>query len=104
VRADVLVGVAAAAGGTGSAVSLALSVGQATPRSGSGASGALGSRPAGSLPVGCAGGGGAGAGAVWASASPETDASPAAAHSSRAAPARETRPLIKRKDLASAPE
>ena len=63
-----------AAGAGGGAVSLALSSGQATPRSGSGASGALGSSSAGS------GGAAAGGGTACASKGPGSNAEAAAAH------------------------
>jgi hypothetical protein len=93
------------AGSEGFCVTVVSTVGQLTPRSGSGASGAFGSTSIGSLAGGeGAGGGRAGCGGACALASPETNASPAAAHSSRAARSRETHPLIKQQDLASAPE
>src|SRR5438105_5691795 len=87
------------AAGGGAAVSLALSSGQATPRSGNGSRGALGSSSAGS----CGGKVGAGGAAVWACAGNANTAA-AAAHSSRAAPTLEPRPLIQGPALTSGPE
>src|SRR5258708_10429823 len=84
-----------AGAGGGSAVSLALRSGQATPRSGIGSSGALGSSSAAS--------GGCG-GTAWASTGTGANAVAAAAHSRCAAPSLEPRPLIQGEALTSAPE
>src|SRR4029079_14536585 len=86
------------AGAGAGAVSFALSSGQATPRSGSGARGALGSSSAAS------GGVDAGGGTAWASKGPESTAEPAAPHSSRAPVNLNPRPLIQGEALTSAPE
>src|SRR5690348_8243150 len=77
----------------GGAVSLGFRSGHATPRSGNGASGALGSSSAAS---GGGWGAGAGGGVACAKAAAGDHAAAAAAHSSRAACALEPRPLIKR--------
>src|SRR5260221_3193577 len=83
------------------AVSLALRSGQATPRSGSGASGALGSS---SAAPGGFGGAGTGAGAVWASNGPGSNAEAAAARHHRAPVTLEPHPLIEGEALTSRPE
>src|SRR5438045_6919473 len=75
----------------GGVVSLALRSGQATPRSGIVSSGALGSSSAGS-------GGGGVEGTACADNPADTNAIAAAAHSSRAAPSREPRPIIRNRD------
>src|SRR5437660_1314561 len=83
--------VGAVGGGT---VSLALSSGQATPRSGIGSSGAFGSSSAGF-------GGGE---AICASNGAGSNAEAAAAHSSRAPLTLKPHPLIQSEALTSAPE
>src|SRR5438046_2375690 len=83
--------------GADGVTSLALRSGQATPRSGIGSRGALGSSSPGLV-------GGGGAGVVCAAARPGTSADAAAAHSSRAAHRLDPRPLIKRQALNSGPE
>src|SRR6478672_7969693 len=92
----------AATCGTGGVLWLALSSGQATPRSGIGASGALGSSSAAS--GGGVGGGDVGGGAACASAVLGTSTVIATAHSSRAAPTREPRPIIQLWRLNTGPE
>lgn len=89
-----LVGVEGAA--VGGVTSFALSSGHATPRSGSGASGALGSSSAASgAGRGCGAGCGGGGEAVCAKAGTDGNPAAAAAHSSRAARTLEPHPLIK---------
>src|SRR5437868_7268537 len=80
--------------GAGSVLSLALRSGQATPRSGSGSSGALGSSSAGFGATG----------AICASNGAGSNAEAAAAHSSRAPLTLKPRPIIQIEALTSAPE
>src|SRR6476646_868540 len=86
-----LAGVDGVSAAGGELVSLALRSGQATPRSGIVSSGALGSSSAGS-------GGGGVEGTACADNPADTNAIAAAAHSSRAAPSREPRPIIRNGD------
>src|SRR5919107_5415508 len=99
-RFDVFCGVATT--GCGATVSFTLSSGQATPRSGIGSSGALGSSSAAS--GGGCGGDGGGDGAVCASNGNGAKEAAAATHSSRTAPTLDPLPLIEEQTLTGASE